>query len=743
MSRRLLPAVFLLLALVPFGGMLSRGEVPLFRDHATYFLPLRWHTAASLAAGELPLWNAWNGLGEPWLANPQTGVFYPPAWIFLALPFETAYVVFLWIHLALLGAGAWALFRRWAGEVPSAFGAVALMLSGPVLSLLDVGNNLTSFAWFPLVIRLALERAGRPRRSPNGPSAFTGGPAACGAALAMMFLAGEPLYAAIGALVVACALATARDWRGLLKSALWAVGLSAIQVLPFLAWIRASDRTAGLDPADAFRNAMAVGDWLALAISTAAPDGAYVPLRVAQTFLPSLYMSVPVVILALGAGVGSLRSEDPRRRRTIAILFFAFAAVLLLAAAPRFAPIRESLLSMRFNAIRYPARLVPIGALIVAALAAIGLDRVRREPLSWRVGVTFWIALLGGIRFLAVEPLGRPVTLLRFAIFLGWIVLFGLAYVALPRWLADRRIALVLVALVAADLLWSARALLVRGPLQRDPAGWSAALEPPWRFVRVARSAREESALPGDRWLLGYQNLYARRFDLATPAPVVPERFLSFFRAATRGDRDDLVDLTGVRWVLTSRKRLPRGYDATGRAAGNVRMFENRGAMPPVQFWRLGNTEALQSKTDGLDRFDGGRSADALLPLLEREFDARAGVKLDATGSRGVVAEAGPRVAAPVSLRIDGASARAKLVAPSAGVVVLTQLAADGWRVTVDGAPARALVADGLFRGVEVTPGRHVIRWSYRPLSLRIGAAVTALTLIALAVASWRRRRAL
>ena len=171
MSRRLLPAVFLLLALVPFGGMLARGDVPLFRDHAAYFLPLRWHTAASLAAGELPLWNAWNGLGEPWLANPQTGVFYPPAWIFLALPFETAYVVFLWIHLALLGAGAWALFRRWAGEVPSAFGAVALMLSGPVLSLLDVGNNLTSFAWFPLVIRLALERAGRPRLSPNGPSA--------------------------------------------------------------------------------------------------------------------------------------------------------------------------------------------------------------------------------------------------------------------------------------------------------------------------------------------------------------------------------------------------------------------------------------------------------------------------------------------------------------------------------------------------------------------------------------------
>jgi hypothetical protein len=158
MSRRLLPALFLLLALVPFAEMLGRKEVPLFRDHASYFLPLRWHTASSLAAGDVPLWNPFNGLGEPWAANPQTAVFYPPAWIFLALPFETAYVAFLWLHLGLLGGGAYVLFRRWADEVPSALGAAALMFCGPVVSLLDVGNNLTSFAWMPLVIRLALER---------------------------------------------------------------------------------------------------------------------------------------------------------------------------------------------------------------------------------------------------------------------------------------------------------------------------------------------------------------------------------------------------------------------------------------------------------------------------------------------------------------------------------------------------------------------------------------------------------
>jgi hypothetical protein len=398
--------------------------------------------------------------------------------------------------------------------------------------------------------------------------------------------------------------------------------------------------------------------------------------------------------------------------------------VLLLAAAPRFAAIREWLFAIRFNAIRYPARLVPIGALIVAALAAIGLDRVRKEPMSWRVSVTFWIALLGGIRFLAVEPISLQVTLLRFAIFLGWVIGFGLAYVVRPRWLADRRIALALVALLAADLLWSARPLTAHGPFRRDPAGWSAALEPPWRFVRVGRSVSEEGALPGDRWMLGYQNLYARRFDLATPAPVVPARFLSFFRVATRGDRDDLVDLSGVRWILTSRPRLPRGYDATRGAVRGVRLFENRGVVPPVQFWSAG---AAAGGQDPVER------------LLTGAYDPRERIEVEPVPAN---PGSGSRVDLSARLRIDGSTAEAELAAPSAGIVMLTQLAEQGWRVSVDGVPARALVVDGLFRGVEVTAGRHVIRWSYEPLSLRVGAVITAIALAALLIAFARTRRA-
>src|SRR5881628_907262 len=130
-------AVIVAAALAVFGPALAKREVFTFRDHSDYFQPLRLYTAQHLRVWRLPLWNPYNGSGEPWMANPQTGVFYPPAWLFVVLPFQTAYVAFLLLHSLLLGGGAYRLFLRQAAPLAALGGAVALMFSGPVLSMLD------------------------------------------------------------------------------------------------------------------------------------------------------------------------------------------------------------------------------------------------------------------------------------------------------------------------------------------------------------------------------------------------------------------------------------------------------------------------------------------------------------------------------------------------------------------------------------------------------------------------------
>src|ERR1700682_819354 len=112
MSRRGAATVLVLVALARMGRPLVRNEVFAFRDHGGYFQPMRLFTSQELRLGHLPLWNPYNASGEPWLANPQTGVFYPPAWLFVVLPFARAYILYLMLHVMLLGAGAYALFAR-------------------------------------------------------------------------------------------------------------------------------------------------------------------------------------------------------------------------------------------------------------------------------------------------------------------------------------------------------------------------------------------------------------------------------------------------------------------------------------------------------------------------------------------------------------------------------------------------------------------------------------------------------
>jgi hypothetical protein len=72
-------------------------------------------------------------------------------------------------------------------------------------------------------------------------------------------------------------------------------------------------------------------------------------------------------------------------------------------------------------------------------------------------------------------------------------------------------------------------------------------------------------------------------------------------------------------------------------------------------------------------------------------------------------------------------------------VAVLTELMYPGWRVYVDDRPFEA-VAGTVFRAVEVAPGRHMIRWVYRPASLRIGVIATLLSVAGTCVFYWHHR---
>lgn len=132
-------------------------------DHWTYFGPVHYFTDACLHRGELPLWNPLILCGNPFGANPQSLLFYPPNLIRSLLtirpsPLATfigmAVVVFL--HVIVAGVLAFLLGRR----LGLSRGASAVVMLGFILNLNFSGLVmvqwvlLATVSWLPGILLL-------------------------------------------------------------------------------------------------------------------------------------------------------------------------------------------------------------------------------------------------------------------------------------------------------------------------------------------------------------------------------------------------------------------------------------------------------------------------------------------------------------------------------------------------------------------------------------------------------------
>ncbi|HJW94357.1 MAG TPA: hypothetical protein VJ901_12140, partial [Thermoanaerobaculia bacterium] len=522
LSRHTFPiATIACIAAALFVPALIHHDVFTFRDHTDYFQPLRFYTAEYLRAWKLPLWNPYNASGEPWLANPQTGVFYPPTWLFIAMPFVTAYMAYLLLHVALLGINAYVLFVRSNTRGAATVGAVALMICGPTVSLWDVSNNFATFAWIPLAIWCGLEH--RPRLG--------------GVVLAMAFLGGEPFFAAIAALLFAlCVIVSREDGEGpvdrardtgpspsarlrmTLEAAAIAFGLSAVQLLPFLELLRASDRRAGLDHETIFKHSMPVREWLRIGLPLHTFD-----YSLSQHFIPVIYVGVVIVILALVA------LSVPRKAWPWLVLL----AVSAIIAAGNHLPAGEWIARAPVTLFRYPARLVPFGAFAVIALAVIGLDRIPKR----RVWVDIVVVLI-----LLIDLVPRTFT------------------------------------------------LRVVAPLRTDRVPYPAIVGRDLKIIRLGTIP----TLNRDAWIPGYLNLYARRFDAMTPAPVASQKYVDTLTHEIVNVGIDHLDAMGVGWLITDRA-VPRSRYVLVADGGNARAWRSRGAQPMARVLSYDGVRNVQS----------------------------------------------------------------------------------------------------------------------------------------------------
>jgi hypothetical protein len=337
------------------------------RDIPAYFVPLREGTAAVLSGSRGPFWNPNVGCGEPYFANPQSGLLYPPAWLASVLPPTIAVGVEAGLHLAFLGLGCALLARRLGAgawlDVAAGWGVVA---AGPVLGAVGVLNNLDSLAWMPWLCWAALEERA----------------VLVTVFAAASYLAAEPQLTLTSGLV-ALSLAPRRRVLGAL---VLAVGLVAVQAVPFASWVRGGNRGPGGDPLGGMAGVVVPGELVAAAV-----PGGRTPERIGARFVPDL--TLPLWALLLG-GIAAF-DRRPQVRRLAWWGWGLVAASVL----PWYPWGLKAWNLLTAGLVRYSGRLLfpATVTLVVAAAAAAGT----RRPRPW-VGAAVAVAaaldglLLGG-----------------------------------------------------------------------------------------------------------------------------------------------------------------------------------------------------------------------------------------------------------------------------------------------------------------------------------------------------------
>ncbi len=659
-------ALALVPALVWLAPALLGRQAPVFRDQGDFFYPLKLYTADRLLARDIPLWNPLSGAGEPWLANAQSGVFYPPTMLFLLPSPALAAALYLLAHVALGVWGVWRFLRQEAASAPAALAGAALFAgSGFAASLSAYWNHFGAFMYLPAIVSIA--RGGlRSRPAVAGLAALVGLQAMAGSpeiSGATLFLAA--VFALFPRPPQPTGWAEPPRSRAPLRfatGALLGLALAGWLLVPMGELAVASDRRAPLPAADRETGAVTLAAVASLARLGGGSSG--------TSYLSSLAIGPLGVALVL-AGFAE------RQRRPLAVALAAVAVAGAVAAAA--GPLGEWLRGLPpLDRVRYPAKALIFPFFALPVLAGLGCDALRFAP-RWKPAI-------------------------------GTALAWSAALVLTAS-----------LALVGRNLFaFVPEAEIRRPPDSLGPLSHLAGrvMTPPMRAVAVwvLQSARfDVQTLRRQRQVfLGYTSLLQGVPTVRTAAALPTEAARAITEAADAPGRPMVAAGAAGARVLVTTSPPP---DMGSRKVGEV----FRAPINPYRP-RLSFVAAFRVEPDAAKAWlhaARGESDWSREVLLERALSPALPPPGRARPS--LVA----RLAEDRPERIV-----AEMTSDSAGLLVLADLFYPGWTAEVDGRPAEILRADGVFRAVVLPPGSHRIVFRYRPLSLWIGGGLSAAALL-------------
>lgn len=652
----------------------------------------------SVAEGSLPLWNPWDRGGQPFFAEPSTGMFDPVTWLVVllgvvigAMPLELALAKIV-LHYAIAGAGFAAFFR--ARRLPGwvvAFGTVAVLWA-PRIDALKDHPGLWPVAWVGWVM-LALERL------LDEPTPQRG--LWLGAAVGLMLGAGDPpTAAALSVLLVPWALVRIGVRTGVGTRLLERLGRGSTE-----------SEQAASDPR---RFAISVAVALAVALAWAAgalwttdaalaaddPEGlGALRLADAWTVITGAGQTPPLLVYAGVSSAAATLIALVARGRAEPIAWIVVAIVAFATTVGGEANAIAGLVdSLGLAPLLPPSAALTVFVLALVLAATFGMGQLVRLK-----GESRWVAVLGaGFCLSGFFTHGTPQ---------GTSVLVVLASVA------------IVVALGFAS------------PLRQRQLGWVAVVVLAWDLWGASRPIAEDLVPPPefdrDKPLLaalgdGDTRDVARIASFGYTAPRIGPRAGVRDIGGEPSARSDirfeeLHDLAQhVSNILRAMNVSVVGF--SGRVSGSELTRDLRPVRGERGLFSIDGTWPLAFWTDRVAVVDKHPEARVWLrmqrdpaavlerPWLPEGFDATHwGSHLrdeSRPDPRWHAAELLVQRPDRLELRVD---------APRPGLLVAVEAFDEGWRAEVDGEPADVVRANVIFRAVPIEAGTHEVVLRYRP----------------------------
>ncbi len=764
------------LTVLYFYDVLTGKVLLVERDLTTFFYPFRFLWVETVLQGHFPFWNPYIKCGVPIFATIQAGVLYPLSLPYLFLPLDLAFNWTIIFHFFLAGAFTYLLMRELGASSQAALaGTFALLFGGYLISVHNVLNTLLSVTWYPLVMLCGcrMVRSGLIRWA-----------IASGVSLCCMFLGGgmEIVLLTLASLLFLCLypkilpLKEAEDISNLQRRLvnhglvlLTFLGLSMVQILPFLELYEQSHRYGGVSLQEATLWSLAPRDLIYFLLPSL-----YGPRMTPdlywkyQNYLKTIYVGPVVLCLA---GIYFFRQG----KRGVALLaVLGLTLVFAFGGQTPLYPFFHKYVPL-FATFRYPVKFLFLFVFYLCVASGLGLDVVRqrfsenRHPPYWCQGLLisvilvlaalFWVARLHPEQMQSLahqwggtfsESAYLPLVLHNFNRMLAvtalvlLVVFFGLRHrlvrlgsplllmlLTLDLFLGNRGYALKLDAATFHEENNTIRTL------KADPDLFRFHVLPEARDLHIPAKSYGE-AYQNRKKLLGNDLMMEHHlFDISGyNVPLQPryERFLSLMLSKPLASILPLLDMLNVKYVLTEKPVELQGLSRVSDGPATSKLYENEYSL--ARAFLVKEFQVLNSEQEYARAF------------IELTFDPGSTILLEGVPKRFIELKKQPFVPNLEStvrmITYENNRIVLEVNTPDAAFLFMSEAHYPGWKAYVDGREEEILRANYVFRAIPVGPGSHRIEVVYQPLTFKVGLAVSLLTVVML-VTFWviltRRRR--